>query len=308
MILYLILILIIFFSAKRVVWISDWNKKIISYPHNYLLLLGLLILGFFARLDYTDSWGCIIGEEPIFEFKNIIFSTISISLILLSYLTRNKALKLSFVIAELLFWTFKLFYYKGGYVVSIAAVPDPIISFFDTTTLSLRLFIIFGLLRPEIKIKFVLITTLVIMAIKVFLFPTQLIMQVKEKESLNRSEQTKQKLSGNWIGIYEYDSTYMSETKHIVDSTFIEFNTNSIILVNFKNVDRIQLNMEFQYEYGGFLSNEIKDDWNNYYDFRIKKITTDSLDIILTQSLENYNLKLIKTPPNKPYISWRVYP
>ena len=251
MILFLILVLIIFFSAKRVVWISDWNKKIISYPYNYLLLLGLLILGFFTRLDYTNRLGCITGSEPIFEFKNIVFSTISVSLILLSYLTRNKALKLSFVIAELLFWTFKLFYYKGGYVVSIAAAPDPLISFYDTTTLSLRLFIIFGLFRPGIKTKFVLITTLVIMAIKVFLFPTQLIMQVKEKESLKRSEQTKQKLFGSWIGIYEYDSTYMSKTTHIVDSTFIEFNTTSIILFNFKNVDSIQL-MEFQYEYGGF--------------------------------------------------------
>jgi hypothetical protein len=207
MILFAILILIIFFSAKRVVWISDWYKKIISYPYNYLFLLGLLVLGFFTRLDYTDRWGCIIGGEPIFEFKNILFSTISISLILLSYLTRNKTLKLSFVIAELLFWAFKLFYYKGGYVVSIAAAPDPIISFFDTTTLSLRLFIIFGLLRPEIKIRFVLITTLVIMAIKVFLFPTQLIMQVEEKESLKRSEKTKQKLLGNWIGTFEYDES-----------------------------------------------------------------------------------------------------
>ncbi len=135
---------------------------------------------------------------------------------------------------------------------SIAAAPDPLISFYDTTTLSLRLFIIFGLFRPGIKTKFVLITTFVIMAIKVFLFPTQLIMQVKEKESLKRSEQTKQKLLGNWIGIYEYDSTYMSKTTHIVDSTFIEFNTTSIILFNFKNVDSIQLNIEFQYEYGGF--------------------------------------------------------
>jgi hypothetical protein len=301
MILFAILILIIFFSANRVVWISDWYKKIISYPYNYLFLLGLLVFGFFARLDYTDRWGCIIVGEPIFEFKNIVFSAVSISLILLSYLSKNKTLKLSFVIAELLFWTFKLFYYKGGYVVSIAAAPDPIISFFDTTTLSLRLFIIFGLLRPEIKIRFVLITTLIIMAIKVFLFPTQLIMQVEEKESLKRSEQTKQKLLGNWIGTYEYDSTYMSKTTHIVDSTLIEFKTNSITLYNFKNIDSIQFNMEFQYEYGGFLSSDIKDDWNNYYDFWIRKITIDSLDIILTQSLEDYNLKLIKTPPNKKY-------
>jgi hypothetical protein len=56
MILFTILILIIFFSAKRVVWISDWYKRIITEPYSYYILLTLLVIGFFGQLDYTDRW------------------------------------------------------------------------------------------------------------------------------------------------------------------------------------------------------------------------------------------------------------
>ena len=57
--------------------------------------------------------------------------------------------------------------------------------------------------------------------------------------------------------------------------------------------------MEFNYEFGGYFHNGIKDDWENYYNFWIKKITNDTLEITLTQSLDNYDFKLIKTPPNR---------
>ena len=64
---------------------------------------------------------------------------------------------------------------------------------------------------------------------------------IEEKESLKRSELTKQNLVGKWIGIYEYDSTYMNETTHIADSSFIEFDTNSITLYDFRKVENIRL-------------------------------------------------------------------
>jgi len=174
MILFTLLILIIFFTAKRVVWISDWYKRIITQPYNYYALLGLLVFGFFTNLDYNDRWGCIVGGESIFDTKNILFSSISIILVASSFIIKSRILKLSFVLIEFVFWIAKLFYFKGGYVVSIAAAPDPIVSFYDSTALALRLFIITGLLKANIKIIYILICTLIIMAIKVFGFPTQL--------------------------------------------------------------------------------------------------------------------------------------
>ncbi|NOU59619.1 hypothetical protein [Marinifilum caeruleilacunae] len=294
MILFTIFILIIFFSSKRVGWVSDWYKRITSEPYNYYLLLALLIIGFFGQLDYTNRWGCVVGGESIFDAKNILFSSISIILILTSFLFKPRILKSSLLIIELVFWIFKLFYFKGGYVVSIAAAPDPIISFYDTLTLAMRLFIITGLLRTNFKTIYILICTLTIMAIKVFGFPTQLSMIVEGEKSKQRAEFTKEKLTGDWIGIYEYDSTYMSETTHIKDSATLRFDSLYITLYDFRDIDSLQLKMEFNYEFGGHFHNGIKDDWRNQYDFWIRNLTSDSLDIILTQSLDDYRFKMIK--------------
>ncbi|MFB6320799.1 hypothetical protein [Saccharicrinis sp. FJH54] len=298
MILFTILILIIFFSAKRVEWIANWYKKIITEPYNYYALLILLVIGFFGHLDYTDRWGCIVGGESIFDTKNILFSSISVTLILISFFLRLRILKVSLVLVELAFWIFKLFYFKGGYVVSIAAAPDPIISFYDSLTLALRLFIITGLIRTNIKSIYIIICTLTIMAIKVFGFPTQLSMIVEGEKSKQRAEITKKKLIGDWTGIYEYDSTYMGKTTHIVDSATIRFDSLFITIYDFQEIDSLQLKMEFDYEFGGHFHNGIKNDWRNQYDFWIRNLTSDSLDIILTQSLDDYFFKLIKTPPN----------
>ena len=294
MILFTILILTIFFSAKRVEWIYDWYKRIITEPYSYYALLTLLVIGFFGQLDYTDRWGCFVGGESIFDTKNILFSSISVILILTSFLFNPRIIKISLIIIELAFWIFKLFYFKGGYVVSIAAAPDPIISFYDSLTLAMRLFIMTELLRTNIKTIYILICTLTIMAIKVFGLPTQLSMIVEGEKSKQRAEFTKEKLIGEWIGIYEYDSTYMSKITHIKDSATIRFDSLYITLYDFRNIDSLQLKMEFDYEFGGHFHHGIKDDWRSQYDFWIRNLTSDSLDVILTQSLDDYRFKMKK--------------
>jgi hypothetical protein len=294
MILFTILILIIFFSVKRVEWIANWYKKIITEPYNYYALLTLLVIGFFGHLDYTDRWGCIVGWESIFDTKNILFSSISVTLILISFLLRLRILKISILLVELAFWIFKLFYFKGGYVVSIAAAPDPVISFYDSLTLALRLFIITGLLQTKIKTIYILVCTLIIMAIKVFGFPTQLSMIVEEKKSLERVPFTKEKLIGEWIGIYEYDSTSLNETIQLTDSATLRFDTNKVTILDFRNIDSIQLYVDFNSEFWGFIHEKKKDDWENYYDFWIRNISSDSLEITLTHSLDYYKFKLRK--------------
>jgi len=295
MILFSILALIIFFSAKRVEWVSDWYNKIIRQPYNYRVLLGLLVLGFLLKLDYTNRLGCLVGGESVFDTKNILFSTISISLILSSFLLKNKFLKLSLVIVELLFWTFKLFYFKAGYVVSIAGIPDPAISFFDTLTLFLRLFIIIKLLQVNFKTIYLVFITLSIIAIKVFAYPIPMTMIIEEQESLKRSEITIQKLQGTWTGIYEYDSISINDPIHIIDTSTIVFKDNSIELFDFRGIDSLQLNYQFDYEFGGSMNNKKQDDWGNYYDFWISSINADSLKIDLTQSLDYYRFKLKKS-------------
>jgi len=294
MILFTILILIIFITAMKIDLVSDWYKRIITQPYNYYVLLGLLIIGFFAQLDYTDRWGCIIGGESIFGFKNILFSTISIFLILTSFFLKPRSLKITLMLTELAFWIFKLFYFKGGYVVSVIAAPDPIISFYDTMTLALRFFIINGLLRNEMKTVYIIILTLTIMAIKVLGYPTQINMLIEEKKSLQRASMTKDKLYGEWIGIYEYDTIHMDQTTHIIDPVKIRFDTNLVILYNFKGLDSTLLKAEFTNEFGGFLNTESKDDWENCYNFWIRNISPHSLDLAIQQSVINYEFKMKK--------------
>ena len=298
MILFSILALIIFFSAKRVEWISVWYNKTISQPFNYRILLGLLVFGFLLKLDYTNRFGCLVGGESILDIKNILFSSISISLILSSYLLNKRFLKLSLVIVELLFWTFKLFYFKGGYVVSIAGIPDPAISFFDTLTLFLRLFIIIKLLQVNFKTIYLVLITLSIIAIKVFAYPIPMTMIIEEQEGLKRSEITIQKLQGTWTGIYEYDSISINDPIHIIDTSTIVFKDNTIELFDFRGIDSLQLNYQFDYEFGGSMKNKKQDDWGNYYDFWISSINADSLKIDLTQSLDYYRFKLKKSNSN----------
>ena len=188
MIIFLILIVIIWFVSKRSERIRFWKEGVIKQPFNYYSLIGLLIIGFFFRLDYSNRFGCIIGEEPIFELKNILFSTTSIALVLLSFFSKNRKIKLTFALLELLFWITKLFLYKGGYVVGITATADSLISFYDTTTLALRIFIINSLLKTNIKQVYILIFTIITISVKIYIFPLPYSFYVQERKSQLKSE------------------------------------------------------------------------------------------------------------------------
>jgi len=95
MILFLILILLIWLISKKSEKVRFWQEKIIQQPLNYYLLLGLLVVGFIFRLDYTDRFGCFVSAEPIFELRNILFSAISTTLVLLSFFSKKRTIKLT---------------------------------------------------------------------------------------------------------------------------------------------------------------------------------------------------------------------
>lgn len=284
---------IFFLLSKRYDAVIVCCKKLINQPYNYLVLLSLLVLGFFAKLDYTDMWGCFRANEPIFAIKNIIFSSISLLLIFLSFIIKKRTLKLSFAAIELLFWIFKLFYYKGGYVVGIGASPHPVISFYDTTTLTFRLLIISNLSKKEIRIRYILLTTTLVMAIKIFICPTHYFIYVEEKRSLERSVYTKNKLAGKWIGVNEYSFVEDDSAKYFVDTTQVNINDDLIIIYNFNNLDSIRLRIEFESEYSGHLCEMTENNQTNKdCNFYIPAITEDSLYFLLNYELKNYSFKL----------------
>jgi len=171
MIIFLILIVTIWFFSKKNERFFLWKEKLIRQPFNYYLLIGLLIVGFFFRLDYSERYGDIVFPEPILTTKNILFSFISLLLVLLSFFSKKRIIKLSLISLELLFWLFKLSFYKGGYLVGFVEGADPLISLYDTTTFVLRLFIMSSLMKIKISQIYILICTLIVMMLKIHIFP-----------------------------------------------------------------------------------------------------------------------------------------
>lgn len=145
-------------------------KEVLNLPYGYYFLFTLVLIGFYFRLDYTEQFGCFVREEPILDGKNITFSSISFVLILVSYVIRNRKIKIIFLLLELMFWLFKLFYFKGGYAVGIGGV-DLVNYFYDVLNLIVRLYIINIVTRINIKEVYIIIIALLVFLIKTDVFP-----------------------------------------------------------------------------------------------------------------------------------------
>ncbi|PHQ29225.1 hypothetical protein [Leeuwenhoekiella nanhaiensis] len=135
----------------------------------YLLLIGWTIFGFFTKLDYTLLWGCIVSYEPTFSTENIFFSGTAIGLLSFGVFIPKKQVGVLLLFAELLFWLFKLFFIKGGYVVGIGGPSYDVLTF-DFIALSLRLLLLKQLGLLPVRIFKVLILVFLIMLLKIFFF------------------------------------------------------------------------------------------------------------------------------------------
>ena len=279
MIVFLILVIIICLLSKLNEKVGFWKEKIIQQPFNYYLLIGLLIVGFFLRLDYSDRFGCIVGGEAIFELKNILFSAISIALILLSFFSKKKPFKISFISLELLFWTAKLFLFKGGYNVGIGGEADTLISFYDATTLALRVFIINSLLKTNIYQVFILIFTIIVMSIKIYVFPLPYSFYVEEKKLQVESEYTKNFLTkGEWI-----------ECGKTTEKTRIVFFPDNVIIYNFQNNDSLSFSIVSWNKEYVFLQSEYE-----FWFFEFQETGKDTLNVNLKYNGKDYKTQMTR--------------
>lgn len=205
-ILFTISILIYFYLKHK----GRFPYKLTKHLYNDTLLLNILILwlviGFFFSLDYSNQWGCIIMHQPIFGELNILFSSISLTLILLARFVWNKKIKTVVLILELLFWIAKLMIYKGGYAVGLAAFPQFKIVCYDIVALLLRLLVIRNI-TLQIRNFYISTITILIILVKILFFSTQRTIIWEYEESLERSKITLQKIQGNWSGLKVYNST-----------------------------------------------------------------------------------------------------
>ena len=150
------------------------NHKLVSYLHSprttYLLLIIWTIFGFLETLDYTQQWGCIISHEPIFSSANVIYTGTAIGLVSLGVFIPKKQVGTIILLSEILFWLYKLFFVKGGYIVGIGGVPSIEVLAFDTIALTLRLILIKQVSRFPLRTIWALTLVLIIMLIKIQFF------------------------------------------------------------------------------------------------------------------------------------------
>ncbi len=135
-----------------------------------IVLVVWIVFGFFTQLDYNQDWGCIGGSGYIFSNSNMLYSGIALTFVNIGFLAQNKHIKIIVLAVELLFWLYKLFLIKGGYVVGFGGIPSSDVVLFDMMALFLRILLIKQLFKIPINALFVLIISFIIMAIKIKFF------------------------------------------------------------------------------------------------------------------------------------------
>ncbi len=160
-----IVIFIIFgvLNKSKIKWVNQINDS------NFIfwILISWIIFGFFAKLDYTNQWGCFAIHEPVFSRENILFSSISLFLLFLGVYLIPKKLGYVILIFEVFIWLFKLFLIKGGYIIGVTGGPDIIILWYDFSALILRLLLIKSLFELNLKNIYIFILVILIMILKI---------------------------------------------------------------------------------------------------------------------------------------------
>ena len=270
-------------------WVNNYKNWGIGLneKNGFKFLLRWLIIGFFLRLDYLDNWGCVVGLEPFWESRNILFSAISIGLIYWAFKTENQNLKKLLCLTELVYWISKLIIFKGGYVVGFGGSPDPTIVFYDLISALARIYIISQIVNVK-KFKFIKIAiiALLIMGVKIEVFSTPIYMVYEENQSIERAKEIRKEIIGEWKGDYqkmEYEQILKS------DRAQIKIDSNSIFITNVEGLESEYKLILYYPEHGrinkeGFGSFELSiedyeinsmtlriDDFENIYKFILKK-------------------------------------
>jgi hypothetical protein len=343
--LIIIFVLLTFLPIKAEKWkfLSYLNKHNDSKTSSTLLIVWI-ILGFFTRQDFSQLQGDIIYFEKIFNTSNIIFSIISLSIVITSKFLKQKPFSKLFLILELTYWLFKLGYYKGGYNIGFAAdYPLDTIVFYDFIALLLRLLNINNLFaNSKLHTKHIGLIAIILISIKIFFIPRPHNIFWETYLNDKKIENTCEILEGKWTGIVTYDSlssdtikTIMIDTaisffsqeksrKHfdtIVETAYkerknnlrkkvlMEFSKNDKLIIN--NVSEYKLNM-ISYNWGEISSiNDKKDSLIlNGGELSIRMIKNDTLIMsiwVWKDFCKEIKLYLKKTPDNSGISPCRKY-
>ncbi len=280
------LIVLIILVGYRLLKKNDDSRIRLDLENGFRFLLIWIILGFLTRLDYSDRWGCVIGFEPILEPKNIIFSTISFLLILIAFQIDKHKVKRVLCLTEFLYWIVKLMVFKGGYVVGYGGVPDATIVLYDLISIVSRLFVIQQVLNIErFKVKNIVITAVLIMAVKISIFITPMNMIYEERLAFRDAEKIRKELVGGWDGIVEKIEGEEIETQ---EDIYIQIDSNTLLIDKIEELEG-EYRLVLKYPEYGILSSE--DQLYNYNIF-LEKNQEDSLVMTIYDTFKQYKFRL----------------
>ena len=221
------------------------NEKLIRPLRSQKVLFGFLILltlfGFFTQQDFTESCGCLRHSRGVFSLDYIIFSAISLILLLIGLLIKNKTIRISLLSIELAYWIFKLFVLKSGYIGGLGIM---VFKYYDFFGLLGRLLLLNSLFGNKLKEHLLTLVAGLLIIIKMLVMPCNENSTYKYYINSYYTNLIFQDLNGSWSGsmVYPKDSTIV-ETIENPDTALYgsipEINKyrDTTFFFNYKNVD-----------------------------------------------------------------------
>jgi hypothetical protein len=132
----------------------------------YLLVCIWTLIGFFFNLDNNQEFGCIYVEPDILATPNVVYSTVSLTLLMKAFFTKDAGYRSMLFKSELLLWLYKMLYLKGGYGVGVSASPLLEVVWFDFFGLAFRLLLINQVISVRMKPSLYVLLVFIIKFIK----------------------------------------------------------------------------------------------------------------------------------------------
>jgi len=212
-----------FERVKR--YFSNQNSLIVT-------LMVWTFIGFLLTADFTERCGCFYHSRDILSIDYIIYSSISLLLFGLAWISKSK-FRIGFIFLEFAYWLFKLFILKSGY---IGGLGIQVFNPYDFIGLFFRLWIIGLIIKINYKIYIIPIISACIIGAKLEVNPCgtnflyyDIIHPMLEKRITG-------KLSGKWVGNAKSSfgiNYYNSNDSIVTDNECLNNNKNDTVQLYF---------------------------------------------------------------------------
>jgi hypothetical protein len=199
------------------------NQKLADAIGNANILISVLIawitIGFIRQLDYDQECGCMITRSSIFEYERILYSSISLLLVVCALFI--KKLRATFLFTELIIWLLKLYFLKRGYAVGIAGIPSFYIFNYDFISILIRLWLISRIIgKRKLKAEYLSLIAGSLLFLKMFFIPCPDDTIKQKYIAPYLTQKLKKEINGEWNGKTKWKILVEKNYKDSIDFSF----------------------------------------------------------------------------------------